>query len=79
MGDLEDEVRRLALLGDDVAVSCQVAGGVGVEGDKEVGVGHSAHALELVRSDRREIEVGADDGGFEFAEVLGQVVGAAGE
>ena len=53
--------------------------GVGVEGDKEVGVEHSAHVLELVRRDRREVEVRADDGGFGVAEVLGQVVGAAGE
>ena len=78
-GDLEDEVRWFALLGDDVAVARQVAGGIGVEGDQQVGVGHSAHALELCRRDRRDVEVRADDGGIGVGQVQDQVVGAAGE
>ena len=70
-GYLQDEVGRLSLLGDDVAVAVPVGLQVGVEGDKQVR-GHP-----VFRWGPRfpgDVPLAGDDGGVGVAEVLHQVV-----
>ena len=74
-GDFHDEVRRLALLGDDVAVARLVGGWVHVEGNQKVGPASSGSVRVRL----------SDDPAFGFhqrcvgpAEVQCQVMCAAG-
>ena len=68
-GYFQDEIRRFALLGYDVAVVCAVQLQVGVKGHQQVGVAGAGHAAG---DGLAEIVVAGDQRGFLAAQVLAQ-------
>ena len=73
--DLQDEVRRLALFGNDVAIAGFVRGRVNVKGYQQVRV--AAFTGDESRT-RHDVAFAGDQGGFGVAQVLRQVVHLAG-
>ena len=76
-GDLHHEVRRLALLGDDITISHLVGNGIDVERNEQVGP--SAYDVAAGRAWFQDnVALSGDQRSVGVAEVLDKVVGAAG-